>query len=379
MSITGFKITRAFGFCLAAVFFWWVTAYFVFHCPVDFLGHMDAVRACRFPSCDLFCRSYVHCLFHMLGMLLYKIISVEWSTVIIVTAAQMAHFCVIYFVLSRKNPPPSAFPIIFSVIFCVLAAIYCPWFTEISFVRRGEFCWINPTLTVVKPFAFAAHVMVLPMFEEKGSGLKKAFWLSLFLALSTVAKPSFIMYFLPALFVFVSIFYTKDFGAWKRFFVASIFPTLFFIGQSFLIRKFFGMQAGIDPFKVWSVYSPCIPFSLLLAIAFPLCVTVFRANVVKHNKQIILCWICTFFAYLQFALLIEYAPNAYTDGNFAWGVSTALPILFLFCIEEFIEWIKDLRPESVVQFVITSILLGWHAVSGVLFIYRFLVRQYYSF
>ena len=125
--------------------------------------------------------------------------------------------------------------------------------------------------------------------------------------------------------------------------------------------------------------SPNIFVSVLLVSAFPLCILLFRPLQNFKNNHLFLAWLMFIVALFQRACLIETGERM-KHGNFSWGYQFALQVLFIYCMVEFLKWLKqaDYQKCSVKirAFIITTI-FSLHFVSGVYYLGRILMGKHY--
>lgn len=104
--------------------------------------------------------------------------------------------------------------------------------------------------------------------------------------------------------------------------------------QSWVVIARVDAGVTVAPFAVWSLYSPNIPASLLLSIAFPAAVSVFYRDRFGDRTTLMLAWSVFAVAVAEFILLAEPGPRM-SAANFLWGSGMALFVLFLICADVF--------------------------------------------
>ena len=113
--------------------------------------------------------------------------------------------------------------------------------------------WHNPTITFVRPLGLLSlYFFIKYMASEESRDRNKSIILfSIFSTLSVIAKPSFMMVFLPALGLFSFMYWIKDY---KRNFIdvrrifVSVLPTLAVIVLQFLFFQFYN-DGNVSPVK----------------------------------------------------------------------------------------------------------------------------------
>lgn len=205
--------------------------------------------------------------------------------------------------------------------------------------------WHNPTYWFCRPFAILAFLSMVRFKRESDGGAVRAGTLVL-LGVSNLAaafaKPSFFLVFIPACFVYFLVdLIAKRFRPLGRYLLLalSLLPSAFALlwQNSILFVADAPSKLVLAPGAVWSMYSPCLPVSILLGVAFPLYVTV-RLLVQRRFAQagfpLHIALLSYAFAFAELYLLAESGAR-FEDANFAWGYCFALFFLFAVCAREF--------------------------------------------
>lgn len=227
--------------------------------------------------------------------------------------------------------------------------------------------WHNSTLILAMPFNLLLfYFSVKNIFSNK---LSTYFIIAALSVISILCKPNYAMAFLPVLCTTILILNREKWllALTKCSIVA--FPSLVillyqwyytFINSNLLTP---GAKTVIAPFFVWSHYSPHIPLSLLLSIAFPLVVLLFFYK--KLDLYLKLGWI-TFLVALCFAIVFAEQPN-WGAGNFFWGAIAANYVLFLFSLNLLLKQANSLKS------IMAYFFLGAHFLSGCFFLAAFFI------
>ena len=131
---------------------------------------------------------------------------------------------------------------------------------------------------------------------------------SVMLLLATLIKPNFALFFLPAAAAYVLIIHFRSLTAWWRS-ALLVAPTLAILASQYFF--FYGEETGSDKgigiefLKVWRPYSPNVAISILLAVAFPLSILIYRPRQSLKDPGLFLAWICFAVALAQAALFFE--------------------------------------------------------------------------
>ena len=316
-------------------------------------------------------------------------VSIEYSAVLILSLCATVTALLVYRIMSnslRKDGYGEVGLIVMTGLTLTLSAIYVPFFNEDLYLGQGSAnIWHNPTMTMMKPLSFAAFLLALAAFHR--ATIRKSWpWClaaGLVLAASVVAKPSFAMVFVPALLIF-GLLKRKTHYLVKAALV--IAPSLPLLTVQYLAG--FGVAAAqngatasqltqggdsvvFDFLGVWSSYTPSVPVSLLLGLAFPLAVLGFRFRAALKNPALAMSWLMTLCGGLQFALLAETRRRAH--GNFSWSYSIALSFLFVYSTIEYLKWLRPGQQRSLsenIALTTTSLLLSLHVVSGLFYTLR---------
>lgn len=262
-----------------------------------------------------------------------------------------------------------------AVFFLVVAfAMWLPQFNHVYLGQGSPNVWHNPTLNIMKPFALLGLFFALDIFSAKPNR-----WY-LFLGfvccgLSVLAKPSFIIAFLPAIWIVAFIkWYLHQFSAdfFKQCFFYLLFLSL--VSVFLLLYQYIfyfgtvsvGTQIGIDYLLVWSKYSPNVFISICLGLGFPLYIIVMRFKQFTSDAFAQMALLVTLFSLLSFMFLYEQDGRTY-DANFSWSYVFSQALIFLCALVEYIRWrFEVVTARAKILMHIGSVLLFWHVATGVL-------------
>lgn len=223
-------------------------------------------------------------------------------------------------------------PLWITVLFCALLLLAAPfpnwWRGEIYRGQLSPNVWHNPTAIFASPLCLLAFYQSL-----KSQAPWNLFLTGALLAVGATAKPNYLLAFAPAFCIalttsgLVADSSLRDFL--KKVGALLVLPGLVLAAQFYLLRSVDG-QGGIivAPCKVWGHYSPNIPASLLLSIAFPLLTAVAYPKLLATEQGLHLAWTTFGIAVLQFVFLAE-SGEKFTHGNFGWGAMLANQLLFV--------------------------------------------------
>jgi hypothetical protein len=276
----------------------------------------------------------------------------------------------VYYVVKIKiiNLPSYLYPVI-TFFIVIIGPLIIPWYHKIIFLGQGSpNIWHNVTLWTVKPFALLS---LLFLFSALHTNQYKYYFASIVASiLSIFAKPSFIIMYLPALFLFSII--NKHYN--KRFIFFIIILSLISIlilyiqylhtfheGESKIIIDFLG---------VWSRSSQNISVSIVLGLAFPLFFLLLHPSILQ-DESILISWLMIFIGIFYYAVFAQ-TGRFYSHGNFGWSYMIAMSILYLFSITKFFEVFKELKPWK--RYTIFSLLVI-QVIIGIYYFYKVLQGQ----
>jgi hypothetical protein len=248
---------------------------------------------------------------------------------------------------------------------CFIGPMNFPWINPYIYQGTGSpTVWHNVTLWTVKPLALLASFYIIRALKTN----RTSHYIYSFLTatLSLFAKPSFFIVYLPSLIV---LFFYRRIRQYKaRLYLATLSMT----GGLILLYQFKNTFGGegikFDPLGVWSIYSSNIPYSILMALLFPIFYYRLAPNT-EENDWLTLSWLMTFFGIIQYALFAERGTH-YSHGNFGWSYQISLSLLYLFTIADFAKNFHILN--TFYKFILSVIFL---LQVGVGLYYFFLIIQ----
>lgn len=237
----------------------------------------------------------------------------------------------------------------------IIANMVMPCYVNFKAISYGRYIglqsasiWHNSTYIVMKMLGVACLILYIDMATEYKQGIKLFAWLKLMLMLCacTAVKPSFLVVFAPmmALFLLKDLFMGTKF---KRVFIfgLAVIPSLFVIILQNIIL--FGADTGngwtINPGYTIGLQSAHPIIASILSVLFPLIVLLGgllirdKAKVFETNA-----WIMGIVGYLELFLLCE-TGNRAQDGNFMWGYSFTIMVVFVVCIIRWMDSIKLIK------------------------------------
>ena len=323
----------------------------------DFSAHASSVK----PFFDG--EIYIpHPLWHILvHSMNYITLDVKFSVAIVTALFVMMWIYIVHtiylFFIGKEKKNIHLYAFLF-IIF-IIGPAYIPFFSKFIIMGVGSpNIWNNATIVAVKPFALLAVFFTILSLEKKNTYYYLLGAVSLLI--SIFAKPSFVIAFLPALFLLIVFkkIYSKEniiyFSVLSLISVGALayqFLNTFGEGKTKIIISFLG---------VWSAATPNVLISILLAILFPLLYLVFNLDNVKKNNYLLLSWIMTFISIIYAAFLAEAGPRFY-HGNFFWSYMISLSLLYVFTLIDYFKHMTDIKPYTK---TLLNIVLLWQILVG---------------
>ena len=288
-----------------------------------------------------------HPVFHMSVYYLSLITGMHIADVtpIVLTCSVILTLFVAQKLLAEKSNP-LVLVIAASTIF--VTAIYLPFFS-ISVETFSPNKWHNPTMLFLKPIALVTFYFFVRSLDL--SDKKNRIYLitsSSLLLLSTATKPSFVIVFLPAVFLYVLLFRRGEYRRYPALLLFAV-PSVMMLAYQYFrtyqgsdTASYFHDKIIFSFFGVMKLYSPNIIISTLLLLAFPLAVLIVSRNRIARNPYLILAWMTTLVAFLQAALLAE--QKKFDQGAFGIGYVISLFLLYFFSVKESFSWFQQFNP-----------------------------------
>lgn len=270
-----------------------------------------------------------------------------------------------------------------SFLLLLVGPIYIPWYNSKIYLGQGTpNTWHNPTNLMVKPFAVACFFLILFILKiiYDGKHVEKKYYMILtaLLFISTLAKPSFLQGFIPALGIYMIIYCIKNkFRDIKNYlficltFVPSVlwmlwtFVTMFYTNSN-------GGGIGVGWLKWLSIYSPNVALSMALLFMFPILYIILNIKKIYKKTDIQLSVIWNFIAWLEAALLFEKGRRM-NSGNFFWGLLLSVFILWVIVSAYLVKDIKEMKlsdKRTVIKNSVLLVVFMLHLVCGILYLFR---------
>ena len=243
--------------------------------------------------------------------------------------------------------------------------------------------WHNSTYQCMKPVAIAAMICYLKVEEGYRERVSFKQWLALaaLLVVCTGIKPSFLTVFAPVLAVKLL----------ADLFRKAPFQQVFLLGSTVLPacgvvlwqnRVLFGEDTGhgidISLWYTFALHANRAKLAVLCSIAFPLAVLLFSFRELWRDRTYLFVWGMTGFGFLQALCLVETGSRS-RDGNFLWGYSMAIFLVFAVSFGKWLLLWKK-RGQGLfyrIAWAVSGCVLAYQVFCGVYFFARLLTGETY--
>jgi hypothetical protein len=297
-------------------------------------------------------------------------LTISWVATFLLTAAVVAKAIISYDAIQKvaRNSTQAA---LISIALCLVMPLPNWWKPSVIYLDKiAPNVWFNATAILTMPFAITLFFSALKWLEAPT--LRKFAWVAVFGVLSVITKPNYVLAFFPllGLIVLTRAIVDRERASLRALFwcggLAVLLGGILLIQYSACINS--GPWAGsgalrdsghiaFAPFAVWSLYSPNIPASFLLSIAFPLTVTALYFRESKRDPAMLLAWGGLAIAVLQYVLLAE-TGETFPDQNWIWGSNVAMYLLFLVSARLFVSQGRSWR------FNLVALVFSLHVGTG---------------
>ena len=307
-----------------------------------------------------------HPLWHLGMYSLSKILAVDLNTgASIFTALLVTVYAVIIYKIAKnldESKENEAKWFLATFISMTIGPFFLMSFHPFIYIGPGSpTIWHNVTLFAVKPFALLSVFFTIKFFV---SNENKYFALAVVVTLLSIfAKPNYIIVFLPSLVVYMLLKRYFD-KRMLQFAFVTIILSVVALAYQFLNQ--FGDKGEskiiIDFLGVWSLYTPNVVISILMAIGLPLLITIFNYKSVKKNEYIKFTWLLIFFSLILFSCFAE-EGYFYRHGNFSWSMMISLSLIYIFTIIEYFK--QYYSTPAIIRYPLLAMILyqvyvGWY-------------------
>ena len=266
---------------------------------------------------------------------------------------------------------------LWSVLLCsFLANIHTAFYISLANKQHyiGYQCanmWHNSTYIFMRFFAVLTLIAFMKIYDGYEEGIDIIKWLkfTLLLTVTTGFKASFLTVFAPLLAILLlrDLIYGEKF---KRVFgmaLSVVLPLGVMIIQSIVLSGSDGSNGySISPFKGLSMRGDHPKVTLILSVAFPLCVLFLHIKDFYRDKYYFWSLVMWLIGFLEVFLFIETGERA-LDSNFMWGYSISLFFVFIASMVKLAgDFMNKSAGVSFKTFCYISAAVGlWHVISGI--------------
>lgn len=290
-----------------------------------------------------------------------------------------------WWVMKRAWPAAKPFLLFLAALFSNLAiAVYIPGTGRLYLGTFSGTIWHNPTYSLLKLFAVLAFGFFLEAYaayREKCFPVKAWLWLMAMLFLATLAKPNFIISFVPAVAILLLADFLQSKGkAFGRicWLASAALPGLgLMMAQSLLVfnpESDTGVQFSF--LGVLSLHSRNIKVDLVKSLAFVLVAALFLLPQVWKAASFRVAGLNLVFG-LGYCLLLAESGYRFQDANFFWGGHMAVYLMTVTMLGFLCEAMAKSLPSPKRWPEFAAYILQWgvfalHVVSGLLYLYLLL-------
>ena len=351
-----------------------------------------------------------------------------WSAAALVTAAADAlAYLLVYGGWNRLLPEDKPRRWLLAVlVLCIFLVSSLTLPGRTFYVGRGAVnTWQNPTNIMVRPFAAAVFYMTVDIYDRRRGTRQGAdrfpftggFWAQfeqpvytrtqvvlypLCLALSAMAKPSFLQVFAPAILVLLAVDVIRTRGMLLPFSIKLALSYLpagmlllrqfgVFFGQGFILdvaalaagpaRETSRAAAGVSVYYLdgtfWQTTARWLRLSLL-PCAFPLAVALAAPRRTWHDAGFRLGLLCVA-AGLAEAMFLHETGDRFWHGNFTWGLYVSCWLLWSAAMGRYAALLSERTISGKLARWVCTPLLAWHLACGVSYIYNIMQTSAYYY
>lgn len=195
--------------------------------------------------------------------------------------------------------------------------------------------WHNSTYVCMKLFALLAllYYFKLESKYRDGISVKEWFVFAVLQVITTGIKPSFLLAFSPIMGVFLLVDLFKKVPLRRILaFGSALLPSgIVILWQNAVL---FGENTGngmeVNPWYTFSLHANSPKLAVLCSLAFCIVVVLCTCKELIKNKTYIFVTTMSVLGFFEALCLVESGTRS-VDGNFLWGYSFCLFVLFLYC------------------------------------------------
>ena len=272
-----------------------------------------------------------------------------------------------------------------TLVFALCANLVMPIYVEYAGVYRyvsyqSANVWHNSTYICMKLFALMTFLYYFKLEQKYHEGITAKEWVTFALlnVITTGIKPSFLLAFSPimGIFLLVDLFKKVPF---KRIFIfgAAMLPS----GAVVLWQNavLFGADTGngmtLNPWYTFSLHADRPKIAVILSAAFCGVVILATLKDVFREKKYLFVVLMAMLGFLEALCLVESGSRS-VDGNFLWGYSFCLFILFLYTAIKCFKFSRTTALQKCI-FAGMTLVYCWHIYCGAQFFIRLVCGESY--
>jgi hypothetical protein len=292
-----------------------------------------------------------HFLYQLVTIFIRKLLHINdiyMSGFISAVALEMLMAFVLFRVILRKTACtiPTAIFLSISLMIVIPAAFLVFKDHHLYFGYIGVNVYHNPTITALKPFAILLFFLTADAIDTPNQNKYFTFYI-LINILSLIAKPSYAICLIPAVFCYVIYLLIQKKSFNHKWIIGGLFlPTILILIFQFYIAyaserllNVTGEESKIifAPLEVMRNFSPFLLPKFFMSFIFPFAVGVLYFKKVIRDKYLVISWTAFGFGSAYTYIMAE-SGRRLSHGNFLWSGQICLLILFvttmLFLINE---------------------------------------------
>lgn len=353
------------------------------HLARDYPAHIEFSETINFDT--TFSLPVPHFLYHIIiAMLTYLTpLSAKFVSICLMTVSITALVYIIWKYIRIYNKTLSPFLLSFIVIssLIITPASILKFNAEnpnFYYTYFHSTPYHSPTYLLARPFFLLMTLLSIKIFSESKISLRTNMLITILLVLGTLAKPNYLIAFLPAIVLLAGWYlYRKQAVQWRSLIFSIIIPSVLLLTWQFSFTYIFdnvGQPTSIivKPLAVFLIYVESaslnnfdIVLNLFLTILFPLILFILYPKS-RSDKLFILSWLIFLVAIFQGYLLAETGERL-RAGNFLWGGHFAVFVLYIASIITIIR--LNLYQKIDWRFVLLNLIFLSHLLSGILWFY----------
>ncbi len=240
--------------------------------------------------------------------------------------------------------------------------------------------WHNSTYITMKLFALMTFLYYFKLEKKYREGISIKEWIAFAVLniITTGIKPSFLLAFSPimGLFLLVDLIKKVPFKNILIFGSAMLPSGLVILWQNAVL---FGSDTGngmtINPWYTFSLHADRPKLAVILSAAFCGAVIVITLKDIFKEKKYLFIVLMAALGFLEALCLVEMGSRS-VDGNFLWGYSFCLFVLFIYTAVKWLSYPRDTWKQRRIYSVMT-VLYCWHMSCGMWFFAKLLMGESY--